>query len=577
MSVDVNFMVGGEAGQGVQSVGFILAKALARGGYHVFADQNYESRVRGGHNFFRIRAKDSMVAAITEPVDILLALNKESIDLHRKELTASGVIVFDEEKVKDIGGNGNRLGVPLTRLAEESAGNRLMANTVALGAALGLVGYDLEILDKILPEHFGTAVIGDGNVRAVRAGYEFAQQNFKGDFNCHLSPISAAKRMLLNGNEAIALGAIAAGCKFMAAYPMTPATSIMEYMAAKAKDLDLVVVPAEDEIAAINMIIGSGYAGVRAMTATSGSGFCLMVEGLGLAGITETPIVIVDAQRPGPATGLPTGTEQSDLEFVLHASHGEFPRAVLAPATVEDAFWLTIKAFNLAEQYQLPVILLTDQHLASSYTTVDRFDLSQVTIERGLLFSAEPTGESEYQRHKITRSGISPRAFPGQEGALVVTDADEHNETGHLIEDAETRTGMVQKRMRKLLSLKQEIAPPRLYGPGKAETLLIGWGGTYGAISEAVDQLNKEGVSVNLLQLNELWPFPARAVADALDNARSSYVIENNATGQLSQLIRQETGRKISGRILKYDGRPFTPAYIAREVKKEGCHHGNNN
>lgn len=576
MSIDINFMVGGEAGQGVQSVGFILAKAFARGGYHVFADQDYESRVRGGHNFLRVRVKDSRVGAIAEPVDVLLALNKESIDLHRKELAARGVIVFDGEKVKDIGGNGNLLGMPLTRLAEESAGNKLMANTVALGATLGLVDYNLEILDKILREHFGAGEIGQGNIRAAKAGYEYAQQNFKGDFDCHLSPISDGKRMLLNGHEAIALGAIAAGCKFMAAYPMTPATSIMEYMAAKAKDLDLVMVPAEDEIAAIHMIIGAGYAGVRAMTATSGGGFCLMVEGLGLAGITETPIVVIDGQRPGPAIGLPTRTEQSDLEFVLHASHGEFPRAVLAPATVEDAFWLTIKAFNLAEKYQLPVILLTDHHLASSYATIDKFDLSKVTIERGLLFSAEEASGSEYMRHKITRSGISPRAFPGQEGTLVVTDSDEHDEEGHLIEDAETRTQMMQKRMRKLFSLKKESAPPRLYGPKRSETILIGWGSTYGAIREAVDILRAERASVNLLHLNELWPFPAEAVADALDSARSSYVIENNATGQLSHLIQAETGRKVSGRILKYDGRPFTPASIARKVRKEGCDHGNN-
>lgn len=571
MPTDVNFMVGGEAGQGVQSVGFILAKAFAQGGFHVFADQDYESRVRGGHNFFRVRVKNSKVGAIAEPVDMLLALNKESIDLHRKELAARGLIVFDEEKVKDISGNGNLLSVPLTRLAEESAGNKLMTNTVALGAALGLVGYDFEILRQVLLERFGRGEVGEGNVKAARAGYEYAQQNFNGDYDCRLSPISNVKRMLLTGNDAIALGAITAGCKFMAAYPMTPTTSIMEYMAAKAKDLDLVVVPAEDEISAINMIIGSSYAGVRAMTATSGSGFCLMVEGLGLAGITETPIVIVNGQRPGPATGLPTRTEQSDLEFVLHASHGEFPRAVLAPATVEDAFWLTIKAFNLAEKYQLPVILLTDQHLASSYTTVDRFDLSKVTIERGLLFSAEQVGESEYKRHKITKSGVSHRAFPGQEGTLVVTDADEHNEEGHLIEDAETRTQMMQKRMRKLFSLKQEISPPLLYGPKKAETLLIGWGSTYGAIREAVDILHKEGASVNLFHLNELWPFPNEAVADALANTQHSYIIENNATGQLSHLIQAETGRKGSGKILKYDGRPFTPAYIAREVRKEGC------
>lgn len=331
------------------------------------------------------------------------------------------------------------------------------------------------------------------------------------------------------------------------------------------------MVQPEDEIAAINMIIGAGYAGVRVMTATSGGGFCLMVEGLGLAGMTETPIVVVDAQRPGPAIGLPTRTEQGDLQFILHAAHGEFPRAVLAPATIEDWFWLTIKAFNLAEKYQLPVILLTDQHLASSYTTVERFNLSKVTIDRGLLFSEEKAGASEYKRHEITKSGISPRAFPGQERTLVVTDSDEHDETGHLIEDAETRTKMMRKRMRKLFSLKKEIAAPQLYGPKRAETTLIGWGSTYGGICEAVDILRREGVGVNLLHFNELWPFPSEAAVDVLAKAEDSYVVENNATGQLAHLIQAETGRKVSGKILKYDGRPFTPAYIAQEIGKEGC------
>jgi len=572
MSTDVNFMVGGEAGQGVQSVGFILAKAFAQGGFHVFADQDYESRVRGGHNFFRVRVKDSRVAAIAEPVDMLIAFNKESIDLHQARLAPKGVIVFDGEKIKDIVGDSHLFAVPLTRLAEERAGNKLMANTVAVGAALGLVGYDFEILEQVLLERFGRDEVGENNVKAARAGYEYIQENFNGDFDCRLSPISNVKRMLLTGNDAIALGAIAAGCKFMAAYPMTPASSIMEYMAAKARDVNLVMVHAEDEISAMNMAIGAAYAGVRAMTATSGGGFCLMVEGLGLAGITETPVVVVNGQRPGPAIGLPTRTEQGDLEFVLYASHGEFPRSVLAPATIEDAFWLTVKAFNLAEKYQLPVIILTDHHLASSYTTVDLFDLSKVTIDRGLLFAEEETNKSgKYQRYEITKSGISPRAFPGREDVLVVTDADEHNEEGHLIEDAETRTRMMQKRMRKLFSLKQEISSLPLYGPKKAETLLIGWGSTYGAIREAVDILHKEGASVNLLHLNELWPFPSEAAADALDNARHSYIIENNATGQLSHLIQAETGRKGSGKILKYDGRPFTPAYIAQEVRKEGC------
>ena len=485
MSIDVNFMVGGEAGQGVQSVGFLLGKVFARGGYHIFADQDYESRVRGGHNLFRVRLRDSEVGAIAELVDILIALNRESIDLHQKELAEKGVVIFDGDKVKGTGNNGNMFSVPLEQLAEDKVGNKLMSNTVALGAALGLVGYGFEILDDVLREHFG-GEIGEGNIKAARAGYDYVQEHFKGALDYHLSRVSDVKRMLLNGSEAVALGALAAGCKFVAAYPMTPVTSIMEYIAAKAEEFGTVVVQPEDEISAINMIIGASYAGARAMTATSGGGFCLMVEGLSLAGMTETPIVIVLGQRPGPAIGLPTRTEQGELEFAIHAGHGEFPRAVLAPATCEEAFWLTVKAFNLAEKYQTPVILLTDQHLASSYATSDVFDLSKVVIERGLLFSGE--GVADYRRHKITESGISPRAFPfQQEGILVVTDSDEHDEEGHMVEDAETRIRMMEKRMRKLSVLGKEIASPEIYGPQKADMTLVGWGSTYGAIREAVD------------------------------------------------------------------------------------------
>ncbi|MBA7616864.1 2-oxoglutarate oxidoreductase subunit KorA [subsurface metagenome] len=570
MPIDFNFMVGGEAGQGVQSVGFLLAKVFARGGYHVFADQDYESRIRGGHNFFRVRIGDGRIGAIAEAVDILIALNRDSIERHQGELAAGGIGIFDGEKIKDTDGNGNLFSVPLEKLAGERAGDRVMSNTVALGAALALVGYDLEILNTVLVEHFSKGEVADGNIAAAAAGYEYAKAEYKGDIS-QLKPVSTVKRMLLTGNEAISLGAIAAGCKFMAAYPMTPASSIMEYMAAKSKDLDLVMVHAEDEIAAVNMAIGAGYAGVRAMTATSGSGFCLMVEGIGLTGITETPLVVIDAQRPGPAVGLPTRTEQGDLQFVLYAHHGDFPRAVLAPATIEDAFWVTVKAFNWAEKYQLPVIILTDHHLASSYATVDPFDLSQVITDRGLLFSEKEDDPSEYMRHRVTKSGVSPRAFPGLGKALVVTDCDEHDEEGHLTEDAGERTSQVQKRLRKMFSLRQEVSQPQRYGPQKAETTLIGWGSTYGAIHEAVDTLRRDGTSVNMLHLNELWPFPAEEVEDVLSKARNSYVIENNATGQLARLIRAETGRNVSNKILRFDGRPFTPEYIAEAVRKEGC------
>jgi 2-oxoglutarate ferredoxin oxidoreductase subunit alpha len=563
-------MVGGEAGQGVQSVGFLLAKVFARGGYHVFADQDYESRIRGGHNFFRVRVSDYGIGAIAETVDVLIALNEGSIELHQDELADGGIVIFDGEKIKNIGDNSNLFSIPIERLSEEKAGDKVMSNTVALGAALALVDYDLEILNAVLVEHFGKGKVADGNIAAARAGYDYGRNEYKGAVR-QLKPVSGTKRMLLSGNEAISMGAIAAGCRFMSAYPMTPASSIMEYIAAKSEDFGMVMVHTEDEIAAINMAIGAGYTGARAMTATSGSGFCLMVEGLGLAGITETPVVIIDAQRPGPAVGLPTRTEQGDLQFVLHAHHGDFPRAVLAPATVEDAFWVTVRAFNWADKYQLPVIILTDHHLASSYATVDPFDLSQVSIDRGLLFSEKEMEPSKYLRHRVTKSGISPRAFPGLSKALVVTDSDEHDEEGHLTEDAGERMAQVQKRLRKIFSLRQEIDQPQLYGPKKADTTLIGWGSTYGAMREAVDKLLKEGASVNMIHLNELWPFPSEAVADALSMAHSSYVIEGNATGQLARLIKAETGKDVSGKILKFDGRPFTPAYIVEAVRKEGC------
>jgi 2-oxoglutarate ferredoxin oxidoreductase subunit alpha len=406
-------------------------------------------------------------------------------------------------------------------------------------------------------------------VKAAQAGYDHAVSSFRGRFDKKVNSIGKPKGMLINGNEAISMGAIAAGCTFMAAYPMTPTTSIMEFLAKYSDEYGLVVAQPEDEIAAMTMIIGAAFAGARAMTATSGSGFALMVEGLGLAGITETPIVVVMGQRAAPAVGLPTRTEQGDLQFVLTAAPGEFLRGVLAPATIEDCFWATAKAFNLAEKYQTPVILLTDQHLASSYSVVPAFDLSKVTIERGqLVWDKDIPDPRAYKRHRITPSGISPRALPGGK-ALVVTDADEHDEEGHLIEDAETRNNMMLKRLRKLDGMKTEINPPRVYGPPKAKNTVVGWGSTYGSLKEAVDMMRGEGADINLLHLNELWPFPAEAVSAVLDGASRSFVVENNATGQLARLIRAETGKKVTGTVLKFDGRPFSPAHIVRELKKE--------
>jgi 2-oxoglutarate ferredoxin oxidoreductase subunit alpha len=570
---DFNIMVGGEAGQGVQSVGAIIAKVLARGGYHIFADQDYESRVRGGHNFFRIRASDHEIRAVAEELDVLVALNRETIDIHKKELKSDGVIIYDSESAQAKISKSKGLDVPLVKLARDAVGNQLMANTVAVGAVIGIIGFDFEIFKVVLTKEFtrhGQKIIDD-NITAARAGFEYAQKNGKSKALPEIKPASRQHpRILLNGNEAISLGALAAGCKLIAGYPMTPASSIMEYLAEKEKDYDVVSVHVEDEIAAINMAVGAGYAGVRSMVATSGGGFSLMVEGLALAGMTETPVVIVLGQRPGPATGLPTRTEQGELWYALHAGHGEFPRAVLSPSGVKEAFFAISKAFNLAEKYQTPVIVLTDHHLATSYTTVDRFDLKSVPIERGEMVLPTKIGEARaYRRHKVTDSGISPRALPGLSKALVVTDSDEHDEAGHMIEDAATRNEQVMKRLRKLNGLREEITPPAIKRTPGADVTLMGWGSAGGAIEEAAAIIEKGGKSVNTICINEIWPFPADSLTAIFENGSKTVVIENNATAQLAGLIRRETGYKVDHTILKFDGRPFSPEYIIQRLKKE--------
>jgi 2-oxoglutarate ferredoxin oxidoreductase subunit alpha len=351
---------------------------------------------------------------------------------------------------------------------------------------------------------------------------------------------------------------------------MTPSSPILEYIADKGREYGVVMVHTEDEISAMNMAVGTGYTGVRSMVATSGGGFCLMVEGLALAGMTETSVVVVLGQRPGPATGLPTRTEQAELFFALHAGHGEFARAVLAPANAADAFSAAVKAFNLAEKYQTPVLILTDLHLASSYATVDPFDLAKVEIDRGALLSEDAVKNlTDYKRHAVTASGISPRALPGQGKALVVTDSDEHDEAGHMIEDAATRKQQVEKRLRKLNGMKQEITPPEFNAAKGAAVTLIGWGSSYGAIREAAALLKKDGKPVNTLHFRQLWPFPADVVSRALKKAGKNIIVEGNATGQLAQLIRRETGQSVEGAILKYDGRPFSPREIVDRLGRE--------
>lgn len=568
--MDFKILIGGEAGQGVQTTGSILARAFTRMGFHVFADQDYESRIRGGHNFFRIRVKDSQALAISETIDVLLALNKESLSLHCSELGEKGVAISDSVRDTELSRTHRVIYMSMSDISMKITGSRMAANSVAIGAFAGLCGLDMEIFITLIREYFHQEEVAERNISAARVGQQYIiEQKESFPLNNYGENIKTG-RMLINGNEGVAMGALAAGCKFLSAYPMTPSTSIIEYMAANAGDFETVVVQPEDEIAAIHMAIGASYAGARSMTVTSGGGFSLMVEALGLAGMTETPVVIVLGQRSGPAIGLPTRTEQSDLLFAINASHGEFPRAVLAPSTAEDAFWLTIKAFNIAEKFQVPVILMTDHYLATSYFTVEKFDLSAVFINRGLPLTEDEMGKlSEYKRHRITGSGISPRALPMVSEALVVTDSDEHNEDGHMIEDAATRVRMVDKRMKKMQGLHNDIAHPLIYGPRSARITMIGWGSTFGPLYEATSALRKQGLSINLLHFTEIWPFPTRAVNNILASSEKIFVAENNSTGQFASLFSARMDRKVDGNILKYDGRPFTSGQIINALNKE--------
>lgn len=565
--MDYSIKIGGEAGQGIQTVGDTLSRIFSKAGYYVFTHQDYESRIRGGHNFYQIRISDKPITASRSLIDILVALDTESILQHERELSKQGHVLYDSSFLKQNFDKSNFLDIPLFELAVKHGGNKVMANTVAVGAVVGMLGMNPEIMYDLIKKTFrkkGDEVI-EANLKAAEAGYKFARQRC---ITCSfmVSNIESPK-MLISGNEAIGLGAIASGVKFYSAYPMTPSTGIFNFIAEHSKDFNIVVEQAEDEIAAINMAIGASFAGVRAMTGTSGGGFALMVEGLSLAGMTETPIVIALAQRPGPATGLPTRTEQADLLFALFTAHGEFPRVIFAPGSPEQAFYLTNKAFDLTEKYQIPAIILTDQYLADSQWSYDGFDLSRVNYKDYRIRGEEFKRLSLYRRHVFTETGVSPLGVPGESTHLVVTDSDEHDEEGHIIEDAKTRVKMVEKRLlRKNLLIKREIEPPLLYGEPNPDILLICWGSTYGIVKEVVDEFS-EKFKIAMLHFSEIYPFPENlSYLEKINNAKITINIEQNATSQFSKLLRMETGVSIQNHINRFDGRPFTVEELEEKV-----------
>jgi 2-oxoglutarate ferredoxin oxidoreductase subunit alpha len=553
-----NIVIGGEAGQGLVTVGEFLSRALVRAGYAIVVSQDYQSRIRGGHNTFAIRADSGPVTAPTEAVDLLVALSGESLSIHREALAPGGLVIADAAHGLD-GAPG--LAVPYKELCPKP----LYENMAALGVLGALLCLEPAWITGLIREKF--AKKGDdvaaANIRVFEASRNWtASQNVV--FACLPPPRQRGKRLMLHGNEAIALGGLAAGVDFCSFYPMTPGTSVIQTVIDQADRLDVVCEQAEDEIAAVVMALGAAYAGARPLVSTSGGGFALMTEGVSLSGMLETPVTIVVAQRPGPATGLPTRTEQADLDLVLHAGHGEFPRAIFTPGTVEQCFHLAHKAVDAAERFQSPTFVLTDQFLADSYRDVAPFDLNILPeVARPLTEVADPAG---YQRYAVTDSGVSPRLVPGFCQATVVLDSDEHTPDGHITEDLAVRVTMQDKRLRKLAGLTEAAVPPDLYGEADGATLLACWGSTLGAALEAAELLRERGEKAAVLHFSQVWPLRPDVFLPVLGRAGRTVMVEGNCAGQLARLLRRETGCVFDGLVTRYDGLPFTAAYILERL-----------
>ena len=595
------WMIGGPQGSGINSVAESFAKACIRGGLHVFANIEYHSNIKGEHSYYRLRVDSREPRSHVDWVDLLVALDRETMfgDLnkvhpthrgHRHEVSPGGGIVYDSSlklQPESFGRDDIKLfPVPYMDLLidalkefgkdKELSKYQLMVNTIALGASIGLVDYDFDLATEAIKEGFTgrKAALGDLNISAARHGYDYAKKMFgQNAFPIRLrkQPLGA-KRMMIRGVQSIAIGKLKAGCGFQTYYPITPATDESEYLESHQPDYNMIVVQAEDEISAINMATGAAHAGLRSSTSTSGPGFSLMAEGLGWAGITEAPgPVIILWQRAGPATGLPTRTEQADLRFALHAAHGEFPRIIIAPGDVAECFYDTFDAFNYAERYQVPVIILADKFLASTYKDIPLFNTDGMKVDRGDLVQEEDLAKSpDYKRYQFTELGISPRARPGLKGGVFWTTGDEHDEYGHITEAADLRVRMMKKRMNKIQLAGQVIPNSKkatLYGPTSAPITLVGWGSTKGAILDGMEDLRADGIETNFLQVRYVNPFPTDFVQKVLSSSRLTVAVENNYSGQMAGLIRERTGIAVNSKVVKFDGRPFSQNEVYEGVK----------
>ena len=550
---EVSIVLCGEAGQGIQTVEHILTQTLKLSGYHVFSTEEYMSRIRGGSNSTLVRVSSKRVSAPVNRIDLLVPFSPGAVRHIQKRISPE-TILLGEKKVYGNEYRGERaLNVPLSEIAQE-IGDPIYSNTVAVALLAGLLHVDREVFDRYLRHHFSgkNETIIQKNLEAARRGYGVSDEFLRnGKIQINLAKNNENKdEILIDGVEALAMGAVAGGCNFLSFYPMSPSTAVAVLLAEHSEEFGIIVEQAEDEISAMNMGIGAWYTGARGLASTSGGGFALMVEGLSLAGMLESPIVVHIGQRPGPATGLPTRTEQGDLLFSLFSGHGEFPRIILAPGTIEDCFNLAQKAFDLADQYQVPVFILTDQYLLESHYNIPSLDPARIPLQKHFVETKQG-----YQRYQLTETGLSLRGIPGFGEGLVVLDSDEHDEEGHITEDLDLRTQMVNKRLKKSDLLMKDAIPPEIIGPKNYETLIIGWGSTYHIIRETLGRLGRKDTS--LLHFKQVYPLHPNTV-DYLRKAKKKVIVENNGTGQFGQLIRMQTGFDMDHKILKYNGLPFS-------------------
>ena len=559
---ELSIVLAGEAGQGIQSIETALTTVFKEAGLHVFATKEYMSRVRGGVNSVQIRVSEKKVQAPVNQIDLFVPLHQAAYH-HLKDHISKETVVLGNAEILNVSGVTD---IRFEQIAKE-CGSTLYANMVAAGSICGIMGIEKSLLEKYITARFESKKpeIVEGNIQAAERGYTKASELVKKGaipFTVHMAATDLARSMMLNGSQAVALGAVAGGCNAVFAYPMTPGSGAFTVLAGMMHKAGIAVEQAEDEIAAINMAIGAWYAGGRALVTTSGGGFALMTEGISLAGMTETPVVVHIAQRPGPATGLPTRTEQGDLNLAIYAGHGFFPKAVFAPGNLEQAFRLTSEAFSVADRFQIPVLILTDQYLVDAYGDHPVFDTTDMPSSQNRIIESG----SDYKRYKLTDSGISPRSVPGFGSGRVCADSDEHDEEGRITEDLNgISLAMKNKRARKMQTLEAATRQPDFYGAQDAETLFISWGSTLEPVKEALERAEIKNATI--VHFTQVFPLPANLKA-TLGTAKRLIFIENNQSGAFAELVRQYTGLDTSRRILKYNGLPFSVEELVGRMKE---------